>query len=274
MLSDLLKVTQENESQSPGGAPTKEGRTPSPAATQLWAQSPRKGPGLRGTIPEQRPSHAVARCHPRRGRPGPEAPHGPSCGAQTRKCLGPLGTRDPERWGTSWHRRGDTAEGVWPRVGVWNLKTSSGWQQGGAGPEGQRRGHSGAPVIQESGHPARGAGVQKWSPAGRSGSQRPLSWAGGSPGDRFARAGHLRAPLSLSPTATGPRGRKEAVQAALLGSRLPGVLVSERREGASPPAARRQQAASYVQSTREKGAGGSAQGPSPRPRGSGPTKAL
>ena len=125
MLSDLLKVTQENESQSPRGAPPKEGRTPSPTAMQLQAQSPRRGPGLGGTIPEQRPSHAAARCHPCRGRPSPEAPHGPSCGAHTGKRLRPLGMRDPERWSTSWHRRGDTAEGVWPRVGVWNLKPSS-----------------------------------------------------------------------------------------------------------------------------------------------------
>lgn len=105
---------------------------------------------------------------------------------------------------------------------------------------------------------------------GQSGSRRLLSRAGGSQGCPSAGAGRLRALLILSPVepTAGPRSRKEAVQAALLGSRLPAVLVSERREGLRPGS----QAATgsvYVQCTTEKGASGSAPGPSPRPQGSG-----
>lgn len=170
------------------------------------------------------------------------------------------------------------AEGVWPRVGVWNLKTSSGWHQLASGrrqawepEEGPRQS---VPHLRAR-DSARGAGVQ--APAGGSEAEPhgavwqlaatvpgrrqpgvPLCWGWASQ--------HSSASRQWSPT-PGPGAGRKLSRPLCWGTVSP--LCWCLRGGRGP-----RQAASYVQFTTERGAGGSAPGPSPRPQGSSPTKAL
>lgn len=213
----------------------------------------------------------MAWCHLHRDRPGP------SCGAQTRKCLRPLGMRDPERWGTTWHKAREHGRGCVTKGGGVESKNkqwlASGRRQAWGLEEGPQRSPP-HPRVRDS---ARGAGIQ--APAGGSEEEpRGSSLAAGGccPGQAAARGAplpglgiseHSSASRQWSPQ-PGPGAGRKPSRLLCWGAVSPLCWCLRGVRGRTP-AARPRQAASYVQCTTEKGAGSSAPGPSPRPRGSG-----
>lgn len=228
---------------------------------QLRAQSPRRGPGAGAPFLSRGP--AAAWCHPCRDRPGP------SCGAQTRKCLAPLDMRDPERWGTTWHKAREHGRGCVAKGGGVESKNKQ-WLASAGIREAPGLGARGGAAAEHPSSESQGlcSGSRRSGPSQRLRSGAPWgSLAAGShcPRQAAARGAPLLG-LGISALLSPGAGRKLS-RPLCWGTVSP--LCWCLRGGRGP-----RQAASYVQFTTERGAGGSAPGPSPRPQGSGPTKAL
>lgn len=129
---------------------------------------------------------AAAWCHLHRDRPGP------SCGAQTRKCLRPLGMRDPERWGTTWHKAREHGRGCVAKGGGVESKNKQWLASGRRQAWGLEEGPWRSPPHPRVRDCARGAGIQ--APAGGSEAEPcggSLAAGGCCPGQAAARGAPL-----------------------------------------------------------------------------------